>query len=86
MSLDVNLGIFGSFIRSRDTSEFLDLTSLGLLVETFRITLLNDIERSIGKDFDKGNTSSLVKSSSGITVSSVRTNESSDGNNSGISE
>jgi hypothetical protein len=86
MSLDVNLGIFGSFIRSRDTSEFLDLTSLGLLVKTLGIALFNNFKRGISINFNKRNTSSFVKSSSRVTIGSVRTNESGDGNDSRVSE
>ena len=86
MSLDVNFGIFRSLIRCRDTSEFLDFTSLSLLVKTLGITLFNNIKRSISINFNERNTGSLMKSSSGITISSVRTDESSDGNNSRISK
>lgn len=86
MSLDVNFGIFRSLIRCRDTSKFFDFTSLSFLVKTLGITLLNNIEGGISINFNERNTSSLMKSSSGITISSVRTDESSDGNDSRISK
>lgn len=86
MSLNMNFGIFRCLIRCRDTSEFLDFTSLSLLVKTLGITLFNNIKRSISINFNERNTSSLMKSSSRITISSVRTDKSSDGNNSGVSK
>jgi hypothetical protein len=86
VSLDVNFSVFRSFIRSRNTSEFLDFTSLGLLVKTLGVTLFNNFKRSISINFDEGNLGSLMKSSSRVTIGSVRTDESSDSDNSRISK
>lgn len=86
MSLDMDLRLFRCFIRGRDTSEFLDLTSLSLLVESLRITFFNNRERCISIDFNERNLGGFMKSSGRVTICSVRTNKSSNCNNSSISK
>jgi hypothetical protein len=86
VGLDMNFGIFRCLIRGRDAGEFLDFTSLSLLIKTLGIALFNNIKRSISKNLKEGNISSFVKSSGRVTIGSVRTNESSNSNSSSISE
>ena len=43
-SVDVELGVLGSLIRIRDTSEVLDDTGTGLGVESFDVTTLANLK------------------------------------------
>lgn len=86
MGLDVDISLLGSLIRSRDTRELLDLTRLGLFVQALGVTLLDDLERSISKDFDERDASSLVESAGGITVLAVGADEGGDSNSGSVSK
>lgn len=53
VSLDCNLGAQRLLVRCRDASEFLDLSSAGLLVKSLGIALLSHLEGHVDKDLDK---------------------------------
>lgn len=52
--MDVNLRVLRSLVRGTDARELLDLTSLGLLVETLGVTLLGFFDGDVNEDFDEG--------------------------------
>lgn len=61
----------GGFIRIRDTSEVLDFTSTGLLVETFNVTGFANIEGRVDEAFIEVEASFLMDLFSEVSILGV---------------
>jgi len=62
----------------------LDLAGNGLLVEALGVALLDDVERGIGKDLDKGQASVHVQHACSVAVGAKRADERGDGDGGGV--
>lgn len=84
----MDLCILWLLVWCRDTGELLDLTSLRLLVQTLRISVLASLDASIDKDLNERQFGdvSLVQLPCDLTVSLVRRDERSDGDSGGGGE
>lgn len=92
VGLDSDLSLLGLLVRSRDTSEILDLASASLLVETLGVTLLSNLERHVNVDLDEGDGllaalgSLFVKITGDLAIRSVGGDEGGDGDGGGVSK
>jgi hypothetical protein len=92
VGLDGDLSLLGLLVRSRDTSEILDLASASLLVETLGVTLLSNLERHVNVDLNEGDGlvtalgSLFVKITGNLAIRSVGRDEGGDGDGGGVSE
>jgi hypothetical protein len=86
VGLDDDLGIGGFLVRGGDAGKLLDLTSAGLFIETFGVTLLGNLEGHVDVDLDEWDRlvvcarGLLVQRASQIPVCSVGGDEGGDGN------
>lgn len=72
---DMDLGVNRGFIGGRDSSELLDLSSLSLLVQTLRITLLNNRQGCVRIHLHKRKSCLVVQLPGRITVRNVGANK-----------
>ena len=75
-SVDVKVGVGGSIIGIRDTSEGGDLTSTSLFVKSFNITTFANFEGGADVAFEEFEARSSVKILGSVTVLGVWADES----------
>ena len=80
-SVDVKVGVGGSIIGIRDTSESGDLTSTSLFVKSFNITTFANFEGGADVAFEEFEARSSVKILGSVTVLGVWADESNEDDN-----